>query len=278
MVRFAEGDGDVLLATSIIESGLDVPRANTMIVLRPDLLGLAQLHQLRGRVGRGGAQAYCTLMTEPGSELSPATVKRLGTLQALDRLGAGMALSAQDLDQRGGGELFGDRQTGHVRLIGLALYQELLADAIRAARGEPARHREVELRTEAEGTLPPDYIPEPEVRLNLYHRLARTQGTEDVDRMADEIADRFGPPPEPVQALLRAARIRALGRDLGVTRISAGPEAIALDLDDQDRPAEAVEASGGALEWVNDRLVLRRASDTPEARMSLALEMLEMIA
>jgi transcription-repair coupling factor (superfamily II helicase) len=278
MVGFAEGDGDVLLATSIIESGLDVPRANTMVVLRPDLLGLAQLHQLRGRVGRGGAQAYCTLMTEPGAELSPATLKRLGTLQALDRLGAGMAISAQDLDQRGGGELFGDRQTGHVRLIGLALYQELLADAIRAARGEPARHREVELRTEAEGTLPPDYIPEAEVRLNLYHRLARTQGTEDVDRMAEEVADRFGPPPEPVQALLRAARIRALARDLGVTRISAGPEAIALDLDDRDRHAEAVETSGGALEWVNDRLVLRRATETAEARMALALEMLELLA
>jgi transcription-repair coupling factor (superfamily II helicase) len=107
MVGFAEGEGDVLLATSIIESGLDVPRANTMVVLRPDLFGLAQLHQLRGRVGRGGAQAYCYLLTEAGAELSPATLKRLGTLQALDRLGAGMAVAAQDLDLRGGGELFG---------------------------------------------------------------------------------------------------------------------------------------------------------------------------
>ena len=280
MVGFAEGDGDVLLATSIIESGLDVPRANTMVVLRPDLLGLAQLHQLRGRVGRGGAQAYCYLMTEPGAELSPATVKRLGTLQALDRLGAGMAISAQDLDQRGGGELFGDRQTGHVRLIGLALYQELLADAIRAAQGEPARNREVELRTEAEGTLPPDYIPEAELRLNLYHRLARTQDAGDVERMAEEIADRFGPLPPPVEALLRAARVRALARDLGVTRISAGPEAVALDIGpgDGDRHAEAVESSGGELEWVGDRLVRRQPTETPEARMDLVLGMLEELA
>jgi len=282
MVAFAEGQGDVLLATSIIESGLDVPRANTMAILRPDLFGLAQLHQLRGRVGRGGAQAYCTLMTEPGQELSPATVKRLGTLQALDRLGAGMAISAQDLDLRGGGELFGAKQTGHVRLIGLPLYQELLADAIRAARGEPARRREVEFQAEATGTLPPDYIPEPEVRINLYHRLARTQDAEDVERMAEEVKDRFGPPPPEVEALLRSARIRALARNLEVTRISAGPDAVALDFvagsGPQERYAEAVEATGGRLDWHRGRLVLRQASEASEDRMGLVLEALEELA
>ncbi|EYD78264.1 Transcription-repair coupling factor [Rubellimicrobium mesophilum DSM 19309] len=282
MVAFAEGEGDVLLATSIIESGLDVPRANTMVVLRPDLFGLAQLHQLRGRVGRGGAQAYCLLMTEEGQELSPATVKRLGTLQALDRLGAGMAISAQDLDLRGGGELFGERQTGHVRLIGLALYQELLADAIRAARGEPAIRREVEFRAEAMGTLPPDYIPEPEVRVNLYHRLARTLAASDVERMEEEVADRFGPPPPEVVALLRAARIRALARALGVTRISAGPEAVALDFEPgsgaEEHHAETVEASGGRLQWLKGRLVLRQASADADARMALVLDLLEEIA
>jgi transcription-repair coupling factor (superfamily II helicase) len=280
MVGFAEGDGDILLATSIIESGLDVPRANTMVVLRPDLFGLAQLHQLRGRVGRGGAQAYCYLVTEPGAELSPATVKRLGTLQALDRLGAGMAISAQDLDLRGGGELFGDRQSGHVRLIGLALYQDLLAAAIRAARGEQAEHREVDLQVEAAGTLPPDYIPEPEVRINLYHRLARTQDASDVERMAEEVADRFGPPPPPVQTLLQAATIRALARSLAISRISAGPEAVALDFEDPDAAeeahAEVVDAAG--FEWLKGRLVWRRASETAEERLGIVLDMLEELA
>jgi transcription-repair coupling factor (superfamily II helicase) len=251
-----------------------------MVVLRPDLFGPRAAPPARGPRGARRRAGLLHPDDRPGAELSPATVKRLGTLQALDRLGAGLAISAQDLDQRGGGELFGDRQTGHVRLIGLALYQELLAEAIRQARGEPARHREVELRAEAHGTLPPDYIPEPEVRLNLYHRLARTQAVSDVERMAEEIADRFGPPPPPVDTLLRAARIRAMARDLGVARITAGPEAVALDLEPgaEERHAEAMEASGGALEWVNDRLVLRRASDTPEARMTLTLEMLEMLA
>ncbi len=278
MVGFAEGDGDVLLATSIIESGLDVPRANTMVVLRPDLLGLAQLHQLRGRVGRGSTQAYCYLMTEPEAELPPAAVKRLGTLQALDRLGAGMAISAQDLDLRGGGELFGERQSGHVRLIGLALYQDLLAAAVRAAKGEPAGARDVEFRIEAAGGLPSDYIPEAEVRLNLYHRLARTRDAGDVARMEEEIIDRFGPPPAEVRTLLQAARIRALAGGLGILRISAGPEAVALDFEDpaeaRDRNAEAEEAG---MEWLGGRLVWRRASSTAEERLAILIEMLEEI-
>jgi transcription-repair coupling factor (superfamily II helicase) len=267
----------VLLATSIIESGLDVPRANTMVVLRPDLFGLAQLHQLRGRVGRGGAQAYCTLMTEPGAALPETTLRRLGTLQALDRLGAGLAIAAQDLDQRGGGELFGDRQSGHVRLIGLPLYQDLLAAALRAARGEEAERREVEMQVETGGTLPPDYIPEAEVRLTLYHRLARTRDAAEVERLAEEVADRFGPPPPPVETLLRGALVRALARSLGVTRISAGPEAVALAFEE---PREAAgrhgsSAAAAGFEWVEERLVWRRTSIDPSERLDLALAMLE---
>jgi transcription-repair coupling factor (superfamily II helicase) len=200
MLDFAAGRGDVLLATSIIESGLDVPRANTMVVLRPDLFGLAQLHQLRGRVGRGHFQPRCYLiylMTDPEATLSEEAQRRLETLQALDRLGAGMAIAMHDLDQRGAGELFGERQAGHVRLIGLGLFQDLLAAAVRAARGETDAPDEVVLQGETPAWIPEDYVPEPIVRINLYHRLARTRSAEDVDALADEIADRFGPPPEP---------------------------------------------------------------------------------
>ena len=136
MVRFASGRGDVLLATNIIEAGLDVPRANTMIVWRADRFGLAQLHQLRGRVGRGNRRGHILLTTEPGASLTEATRKRLRTLESLDRLGAGFAISARDLDIRGAGDLVGDAQSGHMKLIGIDLYQHLLERAVREARGE----------------------------------------------------------------------------------------------------------------------------------------------
>ncbi len=130
------GWADVLLATNIIEAGLDVPRANTMIVWRADQLGLAQLHQLRGRVGRGNRRGHILLTTEPGPRSSEATRKRLRTLESLDRLGAGFAISARDLDIRGAGDLVGDAQSGHMKLIGIDLYQHLLERAVREARGE----------------------------------------------------------------------------------------------------------------------------------------------
>ncbi len=240
MVGFAEGRGDVLLATSIVESGLDVPRANTMIVLHPERFGLAQLHQLRGRVGRGNLQAYCFLAPEPGHDLGEAALKRLGTLQALDRLGAGMAISAWDLELRGAGDLFGERQAGHVKLIGLALYQDLLASALRAARGEPVRG-ETALQIEIGGSLPADYIPEDEVRINLYHRLAHARDPAEVEAFADELEDRFGPPVPPAEELLRLARIRATGRALGLARISAGPDAVAVSFAERSRRGAGIQ-------------------------------------
>ncbi len=277
MVGFAAGRGDVLLATSIIESGLDVPRANTMVVLRPDLFGLGQLHQLRGRVGRGHAQAYCYLLTEPGVDFSEAAMRRLGTLQALDRLGSGLAISLQDLDQRGAGELFGARQAGHVRLVGLGLYQELLAAALRAEKGDtpPA---EVTLQVDAGGAIPASYVPEPVVRINLYHRLARAREPADVDRLADEIADRFGPVPPPLDALLATARLRALAAKLRVTRLAAGPDGVAVGFEPGAGPAPedvaALAPLGDAVEWNGDRLLLSRHALAPAEARDLALELL----
>jgi transcription-repair coupling factor (superfamily II helicase) len=282
LVSFAAGRGDVLLATSIIESGLDVPRANTMVVLRPDLFGLAQLHQLRGRVGRSQAQAYCYLMTEAGQELPEATARRLGTLQALDRLGAGMAISLQDLDLRGGGELFGERQAGHVRLIGLGLYQDLLAAAVRTVKGEPQESEDVALQAAEQGSIPEDYVPEPVVRVNIHHRIARTRSLADVDRVADEVADRFGAPPAPVRHLLAAARVRALARSLGVTRVSAGPQGAALSFAPntpvETEFADALERFGGVLDWNGERMLYRKPSETPQERDEVVIELLEALA
>jgi transcription-repair coupling factor (superfamily II helicase) len=162
MVRFAAGDGDILLATNIIEAGLDIPRANTMIIWRADRFGLAQLHQLRGRVGRGRARGYLMLVTEPDAEIAPATLKRLRTMEALDQLGAGFAISARDLDLRGAGELLGEEQAGHMKLIGLGLYQHLLGQALRVARGEIVEDWLPELHLGMSGRLPESWIPEEE--------------------------------------------------------------------------------------------------------------------
>ena len=229
MVRFADGDGDVLLATNIIESGLDVPRANTMLVWRADRFGLAQLHQLRGRVGRGRVRGICYLMTDPEAKIGAATRKRLATLETMDRLGAGFAISARDLDARGAGDLFGEDQAGHVKLIGMGLYRHLLERALRAARGEPPPDEwSPELNLGAAGRIPADYVPEAEVRINLYARLAKLTDESDVDALGEEIEDRFGTAPEPVRELFALTRLKHLCRRAGIARLDAGPQAIAV--------------------------------------------------
>jgi transcription-repair coupling factor (superfamily II helicase) len=228
MVRFARGDGDVLLATNIIEAGLDVPRANTMIVWRADRFGLSQLHQLRGRVGRGARRGQIYLLTHGEDTIAPRTLSRLQTLQAFDRLGAGFAISARDLDMRGAGDLLGDEQTGHVKLIGVDLYQHLLEQALRSARGEPAESWTPTLNLGLEGRLPAAWIPEEDVRINLYARLARIEEIGALDTYEYELADRFGELPKEAQRLIALARLRLLARAAGVEKVDAGPAAIAL--------------------------------------------------
>ncbi|KAA2241211.1 TRCF domain-containing protein [Salinarimonas soli] len=277
MVRFADGDGDVLLSTSIIESGLDVPRANTMLVWRADRFGLAQLHQLRGRVGRGRARGICYLLTEPGTELPEATRKRLQTLEALDRLGAGFAVSARDLDLRGAGELLGEEQAGHVTLVGTGLYQHLLERALRAARGEAVEDWTPELNLGFAGSIPDDYIPEPEVRLNLYARLSRAEAAEEVEALADEIADRFGALPDPMAGLFDLTRLRVLCRRLRVARIDAGPAAIALTFRPEAGAGPGLAEAGPDLAWKGERLILARAAGDEAARRALAVDLLDRI-
>jgi transcription-repair coupling factor (superfamily II helicase) len=279
MVRFAEGEGDVLLATNIIESGLDVPRANTMLVWRPDRFGLAQLHQLRGRVGRGRVRGIAYLLTDPAETVAPATRKRLATLETLDRLGAGFAISARDLDLRGAGDLLGEEQAGHVKLIGADLYQHLLGRALRLARGEASGDESPPvLNLGVAGRIPEDYVPEPEVRINLYARLAKLGPEERAAALAHELEDRFGPMPEPVRELILAAEARKLCRGLRIPRVDAGPQAIALTFREDLVPHAAVQATtdhrDGALEWRGERLVLAQPTETSAERLQALLELL----
>ncbi|MFD1033181.1 TRCF domain-containing protein [Sphingomonas hankookensis] len=271
MVGFAEGDGDVLLATNIIEAGLDVPRANTMIVHHADRFGLSQLHQLRGRVGRGGRRGQVLLMTDPDHTIANATLKRLRTLQAFDRLGAGFAISARDLDLRGAGDLVGEAQAGHMKLIGIDLYQYLLGRALRAARGESVDRIVPELHLGIAGRLPETWIPEAEVRLMLYGRLARIEDEGALDRFEEELEDRFGALPEPARLLIELARVRLLARGAGVAKVDAGPAAIALT------PQHKGAAPKGLTEK-NGRWIMPARIDDPGERLTKVGEVLEAVA
>ncbi|MBE7219009.1 MAG: DEAD/DEAH box helicase [Caulobacteraceae bacterium] len=275
MVDFAAGRGDVLLATNIIESGLDVPRANTMLIWRADRFGLAQLHQLRGRVGRGRVQGVAYLLTAPEEELADGTRTRLETLAAFDRLGAGLAIAAHDLDQRGGGDLVGEAQAGHMKLIGAQLYHRLMTRAVRAARGEvhgPDRPPELHLAMEA--TLAEAYIPDAVVRINLYARLSRLDTLDEVDAFEEELADRFGDPPPAALNLLTRARLFRVACEAGVRKVSSGPKALAIDFHaDVDLAAvrrRLGERPGSA--WRNDRLLI--TSEPAEQRCAATLELL----
>jgi transcription-repair coupling factor (superfamily II helicase) len=266
MVSFANGDGDVLLATNIIEAGLDVPRANTMIIWRADRFGLSQLHQLRGRVGRGARRGQIYLLTDPAAEIAPQTIARLNTLQAFDRLGAGFEISARDLDMRGAGDLLSEEQTGHIKLIGVDLYQHLLEIAVREAKGETVEDWIPVLNLGIGGRLSPTWIPDDDIRVGLYVRLSRITNLEALEAFEDELADRFGEPPDEVQQLLATIRVRVLARTAHIEKVDSGPAAIAFtphaNFVAQDEPGE--------IEQSNGRLLLKQAIDDPVERLKKA--------
>ncbi|MDB5595576.1 MAG: box helicase [Hyphomicrobiales bacterium] len=280
MLAFAEGDGDILLATNIIESGLDVPGANTLFVWHAGRFGMAQLHQLRGRVGRGSRRAFVYFLTESGDVKWVAAEKRLRALQALDHLGAGFAISARDLDLRGGGDLMGDDQAGHMKLIGVGLYQEMLSHALAIARGEETRDREPppDINLGLAARIPEDYVPEPDLRLKLYGEVDALDDTADLTALELTIADRYGPPPDDVTTLLAAARIRLLCRKLGIRRFDAGPSGMAATF----APArlDALSSAIGKTGWKlsEHRLVSPHGSEDPAERLELAESFLEQVS
>jgi transcription-repair coupling factor (superfamily II helicase) len=266
----------VLLATNIIESGLDLPNANTIGVWRPDRFGLAQLHQLRGRVGRGRRRGTAYLLTDPAEKLTRATEKRLRTLEALDHIGAGFAISARDLDLRGAGDLLGDEQTGHVKLIGLGLYQHLLERSLRKARGEAVEEDwSPDLRLGVIGAFPADYVPDEEVRLALYARLSELSSDEAIADFETEVTDRFGPPPSDVAQLFALAGLKSRCRALHVARIDAGPQAIAVTFRPEAAVRDLAKLSGPDLAWRGERLIYAQGSDNVDERLALSGSLLD---
>ncbi len=223
MVKFVSGQADVLVSTAIIESGLDIPASNTIIVNRADRFGLAQLYQLRGRVGRERQQAYCYLLVPADGRVDEQAQRRLRVLQELTELGSGFKLALRDLEIRGAGNLLGAQQHGHIAAVGFDLYSKLLAEAVAELKGEPAAATvEPVVSVNTEGFLPEDYVPEVNQRLAFYKRLAGASGDDAVADLRAELADRFGPPPPEVEQLLDIVRLRVAAKALGVERIEAG--------------------------------------------------------
>jgi transcription-repair coupling factor (superfamily II helicase) len=241
MVDFYHRRFNLLVCTTIIESGIDVPTANTIIVNRADRMGLAQLHQLRGRVGRSHHRAYAYLIAPPRAALSVDAAKRLEAIESLEELGAGFVLATHDLEIRGAGELLGEQQSGQMTEIGLALYLDLLEEAVQALKEgrEPELERplaaatEVELRVPA--FLPEAYIGDVHVRLSLYKRIAAAESDEALDDLAAELVDRFGPMPQAAQHLLRLARLRLRARSIGVRRMDLGPQGGHVQFEEANR-------------------------------------------
>ncbi len=220
MVDFWERRTDVLVCTTIIEAGLDISTANTLLIERADLLGLSQLHQLRGRVGRSRERGYAYLLYPPDKPLTETAHDRLATMAAHTDLGAGMAIAMKDLEIRGAGNLLGGEQSGHIAEVGFDLYIRLVGEAVADFRGdssEPEPEMKIELPVEAH--LPVDYVESERLRLEMYKRLAQVTDEAGIDAVRDELRDRYGPLPEPAEALLAVARFRLLARAKGLTEI-----------------------------------------------------------
>ena len=228
MTRFVNGEFDILLSTHIIEAGLDIPKANTIVVHRSDRFGLSQLYQLRGRVGRSKVRAYAYLTLPPGQTVTPTAMRRLEVMQALDTLGAGFTLASHDLDIRGAGNLLGDEQSGHIREVGVELYQHMLEEAVSDLRDDAVKQTEENWTPQiALGTavlIPDSYVADLSVRLGLYRRLSLLVDRADIDSFAAEMIDRFGPLPEEVENLLEVIAVKQLCRKAGVEKIDAGPK------------------------------------------------------
>jgi transcription-repair coupling factor (superfamily II helicase) len=223
MVKFVTGQADVLVSTAIVESGLDIPASNTIIINRADRFGLAQLYQLRGRVGRERQQAYAYLLVPADGRVDEQAQRRLRALQELTELGSGFKLAMRDLEIRGAGNLLGAQQHGHIAAVGYDLYSKLLAEAVRELAGGPtAATVDPVISVAVEGFLPDEYVPEVNQRLALYKRLAGAATDAEVADLRAELADRFGPPPAAAEQLLDIVRIRVAARAVGIEKIEAG--------------------------------------------------------
>jgi transcription-repair coupling factor (superfamily II helicase) len=278
MTAFYDGKVDVLVSTNIIDSGLDIPTANTLIVHRADQFGLSQLYQLRGRIGRSKQRAYAYLTTPPDRKPTESAERRLQVLQSLDQLGAGFTVASHDMDIRGAGNLLGEEQSGHVKEVGIELYQEMLEEAVSQMRSgeaeaEIADQWSPQISIGASVLIPEAYVPDLNVRMALYRRLATIETRNDIERFAAELIDRFGALPEEVRHLFEIVAIKQLCRAASVEKVEAGPKGgtIAFRHNEFANPLALVRFIGaqhGTMKVRPDqKIVVTRDWPTPEARL-----------
>ncbi len=244
MIAFFNHEIDLLLCTTIIESGMDIPRANTMFIDQAHQLGLSQLYQLRGRVGRSKERAYCYLLIPKEKRIDKDAQERLKVIQENTALGSGFKIANYDLELRGAGDILGEDQSGHINAVGYELYLELLEETVRSLRGEPAKiDIEPEINVRIPALIPDKYIPDLRIRLAYYKALSEIESVEEIDRIEDELRDQFGKPPDEVINLMGLMLIRKYCKDLGVRDLSSGPKTISLSFTPQTplTPQKAIE-------------------------------------
>lgn len=262
MLDFMAGRYDVLVCTTIVEIGLDIPRVNTIIIEDAHLLGLAQLYQLRGRVGRADRQAYAYLLYPPRARLTPEAEQRLLAMREFVELGSGMKLAIRDLEIRGAGNLLGPEQHGHLAAVGLDLYLRLLDQAIREMRGEIVEEPpEVTIDLDVAAYLPESYVSASTQRIAAYRRLSEAQTPEECNQVESELRDRYGPLPDPARHLVEVARLRVLARRAGVTALVRVSGGVVVRLQDPDgsreRAQEVVASLRGRARWTPEGIVVR---------------------
>jgi transcription-repair coupling factor (superfamily II helicase) len=281
---------NLLLCTTIIETGIDVPSANTILINRADRFGLAQLHQLRGRVGRSHHQAYAYLLTPPGeARITPAAAKRLDAIQSMEDLGSGFYLAMHDLEIRGAGEVLGESQSGEMQEVGFNLFNDMLSNAVKSLKEgrEPdvdapmAVTTEINLHTPA--LLPDDYCADVHERLVLYKRLANCDSRAQLDDLKEELIDRFGLPPAPAEALFAIHQLRLETRRHGIVRVDAGPDGATIQFEPNPPfdPMKLIRLIQTRREFKlagPDRLRIDRACATLEQRVALIRELQAAIA
>ena len=288
MSAFYDGKYDILLSTTIVESGLDIPSANTLIVHRADMLGLAQLYQLRGRVGRSKLRAYALFTLPAQHKITAQAERRLNVLQSLETLGAGFQLASHDLDIRGAGNLLGEEQSGHIKEVGFELYQSMLEEAIlnlKAGISEPVADRwSPQITLGMPVLIPEDYVSDLPVRLSLYRRLADLETEEEIDSFAAELRDRFGPLPDEARYLFKVATIKSYCRRANVEKIDAGPKGAVISFRDNafaqpEKLVAFIRTHGQAAKVRPDmKVVFLQTWATPDERLAGATDILRQLA